>query len=279
MNINKASQIAFVNSPVYVRVDLQKEFPNYLPPNKNTRVRMQLTTFDISSSGSEENVNVHKMDTARVSKNDAHVTFRIDNELKNDLVRRTNYNNVDFPVLLYNNTSLPYTQGLCLFYRVDYYAYDETTSAIAVNITDRVATLGFRVDGEAPAFYGNYIGDTNGFNVSTTPIKKYAEFIPFYAKQSFNFGSNRNSFNFITTTKVTPDKTVCVKEPLLIIFINRKGLFEYITTTGKVVISNDIKRNESNKVFRDNGMINPATTHYKNTSIDEVFRILRAEFE
>ena len=272
MNINNASQIAFVNSPVYVRVDLQNEFPTYLPPNKNTRVRLQLTTFDISALGVEENVNVHTMDIARVSKNDKQVTFRIDNELKNDLVRRENFNNVDFPVLLYNNTSLPYTQGLCLFYRVDYYAYDNLGNAPAVNITNRVATLGFRIDGEAPAFYGNYIGDTNGFNVATTPIKNFAEYIPYYAKQSFAFGTNRNSTNFIVTEKVVPAKTLCVKDPLLIIFINKKGLFEYITTIGKVSISNEIKRNESNKVFRDNGMINPNTTHYKNANVEEVYR-------
>lgn len=272
MNINNASQVSYVNSPVYIRVDLQNEFPTYFPPVKNTRVRLQLTTFDISALGVEENVNVHLIDVPRVSKNDKQVTIRIDNELKNDLVRRENFNNVDFPVLLYNNTSLPYTQGMCLFYRYSYYAYDETTSETAINVTDRVATLGFRIDSEAPMFYGDYIGNTNGFNVANTPKKKFAEYIPFYAKQSFNFGSSRNSFNFITTEKVNPTKVECIKEPLLIIFINRQGLFEYITTAGKVSISNEIKRNESNKVFRDNGMINPYSTHFKNTSIDEVFR-------
>lgn len=272
MNITNASQIAYANSAVYIRIDLQNEFPTYLPPEKNTRVRLQLMTFDIDDLGNETNVNTYILDNARVSKDDKQVTFEIDDRLKNDLIRKKSFNNVDFPVLLYNNLSLPYTKGLCLFYRYSYYAYDETTSATAVNVTNRVATLGFRLDNEAPAFYGSYVGDTGGFNVANTPIKKYAEFIPFYAKQSFNFGNNRTTNNFITTEQVTPAKTQCVKEPLLLIFINRQGLFEYITTTGKVVISNEIKRNDSNKVFRDNGMINPQSTHFKNTSIDEVFR-------
>ena len=79
MNINNISQVALVNSAVYVRVDLQNEFPAYFPPAKNTRVRLQLTTFDISTLGVEENVNVHTMDSVRVSKNDKQITFKIDN--------------------------------------------------------------------------------------------------------------------------------------------------------------------------------------------------------
>lgn len=272
MNILNETQVSLVNSPVYVRVDLLNEFPAYLPPEKNTRVRLQLTTFDIDDLGNEINSTVHLLDSARVSKKDTQVTFKIDNELRNDLVRRENFNNVDFPVLLYNHLSLPNVSGMCLFYRYAYYAYDETTSATAINVTDRVATLGFRLDSEAPQFYGSYIGNTNGLNVAVTPKKSFAEYIPYYAKQSFNFGNNRNSSNFIVTEKVTPTTTKCVKEPLLLIFLNRKGLFEYVTTMGKVSISNEVKRNESNKVFRDNSLVNPNSTHYKNTDIEEVYR-------
>lgn len=272
MNILNASQVSLCNSAVYVRVDLQNEFPIYFNPTKNTRVRLQLTTFDIDDLGNEINVRVHVKDKARISKNDNHITFKIDNELKNDLVRRQNFSNVDFPVLLYNNTSLPYVQGMCLFYRYSYYAYDELTSAVAINKTNNVATLGFRLNNESPAFYGNYKGGMSGFNVVENPVKSFAEYIPFYAKQQFNFGTARNSKNFITTLKVNPTATKCVKEALLIIFINRQGLFEYITTTGKVLKSGDIKRNESDKVFRDSGLINSESTHFKNTSIEESYQ-------
>ena len=272
MNILNASQISLCNSAVYVRIDLQNEFPIYFSPTKNTRARLQLTTFDIDDLGNEINVRVHVKDKARISKNDNHITFKIDNELKNDLIRRQNFSDVDFPVLLYNNTSLPYVQGMCLFYRFSYYAYDELTSAVAINKTNNVATLGFRLNTEASAFYGNYKGGMSGFNVIENPIKNYAEYIPFYAKQQFNFGTNRNSNNFITTVKVNPEKTKCVKEALLIIFINRQGLFEYITTTGKVLKISDVKRNESDKVFRDSGLINPESTHFKNTSIEESYQ-------
>lgn len=272
MTITDLSQVSFCNSPVVVRVDLMTDFPAYVPPEINTRVRLQLVTFDIDDSLNEVNVNTYVLDKARVSSDDKYVSFEIQDYLKNDLVRKENLNNVDFPVLLYHNTSLPYVQGMCLFYRYSYYAYDETTSVPALDVTDRVATLGYRWRNEQNPFYGSFVGNANGFNLAQTPVKKYAEYIPYYAKQEFVFGADRTSNNLIVTTQVTPPSVVCVKEPLLFIFINRLGLFEYITTTGKITINDEIKRQESNKVFRDSAMVNTESTHFKNTGIEEVFQ-------
>jgi len=272
MTITDLSQIAFCNSPVVIRIDLLTDFPAYVPSNINTRIRLQLTTFEIDDSLAEVNSHVYTLDKARVSNDDKYVSFEIQDYLKNDLVRKENLNNVDFPVLLYHNTSLPYVQGMCLFYRYSYYAYDETTSVAAINVTDKVATLGYRWRNEQNPFYGQFVGNANGFNVQETPIKKYAELIPYYAKQDFVFGINRTSNNFIVTTQVIPTETICVKEPLLIKFLDRNGLFQDITTTGKIVINDETKRQESAKVFRDSAMINTESTHFKNTAIEEVFQ-------
>lgn len=272
MNITDISQVAFCNSPVVVRIDLMNDFPAYVPPEINTRIRLQLVTFDINDSLTEVNVNTYVLDKARVSSDDKYVAFEIQDYLKNDLIRKDNLNNVDFPVLLYHNTSLPYVQGMCLFYRYSYYAYDETTSVPAINVTDKVATLGYRWRNEQNPFYGSFVGGANGFNIATTPIKKYAEYIPYYATQSFSFGNNRTSNNFVITNQVIPSSVVCVKEPILFIYLDRQGLFQYITTTGKVTINDEIKRQESQKAFRDSSMINTESTHFKNTSIEEVFQ-------
>jgi len=272
MTINDTSQIAFCNSPVVIRIDLLTDFPDYVPSNINTRIRLQLTTFDIDDTLNEVNSHVYTLDKARVSNDDKYVSFEIQDYLKNALVRKENLNNVDFPVLLYHNNSLPYVQGMCLFYRYSYYAYDETTSVAAINVTDKVATLGYRWRNEQNPFYGSFIGNANGFNVQETPIKKYAELIPYYAKQDFVFGINRTSNNFIVTTQVIPTETICVKEPLLFIYLDRNGLFQYITTVGKIVINDETKRQESAKVFRDSAMINTESTHFKNTAIEEVFQ-------
>lgn len=272
MTITNLSQVAFCNSPVVIRIDLLTDFPAYVPSNINTRIRLQLTTFDIDDTLNEVNSHVYTLDKARVSSDDKYVSFEIQDYLKNDLIRKENLNNVDFPVLLYHNTSLPYVQGMCLFYRYSYYAYDETTSVAAINVTDKVATLGYRWRNEQNPFYGSFIGNANGFNVQETPIKKYAELIPYYAKQDFVFGINRTSNNFIVTTQVIPTETICVKEPLLFIYLDRNGLFQYLTSVGKIVINDETKRQESAKVFRDSAMINTESTHFKNTSIEEVFQ-------
>ena len=272
MTITDKSQIAFCNSPVVIRIDLLTDFPAYVPSNINTRIRLQLTTFEIDDSLAEVNSHVYTLDKARVSNDDKYVSFEIQDYLKNDLVRKENLNNVDFPVLLYHNTSLPYVQGMCLFYKYSYYAYDETTSVAAINVTNRVATLGYRWRNEQNPFYGSFVGNANGFNVSETAQKKYADLIPYYAKQDFAFGTNRTSNNFIVTTQVVPSSTVCVKEPLLFIYLDRNGLFQYLTTVGKITINDETKRQESAKVFRDSAMINTESTHFKNTAIEEVFQ-------
>lgn len=272
MNITDISQVAFCNSPVVIRIDLMTDFPTYVPPEKNTKIRLQLVTFDIDDSLAEVNVNTYTLDKARVSSDDKYVSFEIQDYLKNDLIRKDNLNNVDFPVLLYHNTSLPYVQGMCLFYRYSYYAYDETTSVPAIDVADKVATLGYRWRNEQNPFYGSFVGNANGFNITQTPVKKYAEYIPYYAKQSFAFGNDRTSNNFIVTTQDVPTSVVCVKEPLLLVFLNRSGLWEYVTTTGKVTINDEVKRQETGKSFRDGSMINTESTHFKNTSIEEVFQ-------
>jgi hypothetical protein len=272
MTITDLSQVAFCNSPVVVRVDLLTDFPDYVAPEINTRVRLQLVTFDIDDSLVETNAHTYVLDKARVSNDDKYVSFEIQDYLKNDLVRKDNLNNVDFPVLLYHNTSLPYVQGMCLFYRYSYYAYDETTSVTAITIDNKVATLGYRWRNEQNPFYGSFVGNANGFNISQTSIKKYAEYIPYYTAQSFAFGINRTSNNFVSTSQVIPTKTECVKEPLLLIYLDRNGLFQQLTTTGKIVINDEVKRQESQKAFRDSSIINTESTHFKNTSIEEVFQ-------
>ena len=272
MTISDLSQVAFANSPVIIRIDLLTDFPTFVPSNINTRIRLQLTTFEIDDSFNEVNSHVYTLDKARVSNDDNYVSFEIQDYLKNDLVRKDNFNNVDFPVLLYNNTAMPYVQGMCLFYKYSYYAYDENVNTAAINVTDKVATLGYRWGVEMNPFYGSYVGNANGFNVAETPIKRYAEFIPYYAKQEFVFGSNRTSNNFIVTNQIVPSNLECSKEPLLFIYLDRNGLFQYITIFGKITINDEAKKQESAKVFRDSTLINTSSTHFKNTSIEEVYQ-------
>ena len=65
MTITDKSQIAFCNSPVVIRIDLLTDFPAYVPSNINTRIRLQLTTFEIDDSLAEVNSHVYTLDKAR----------------------------------------------------------------------------------------------------------------------------------------------------------------------------------------------------------------------
>ena len=55
--------------------------------------------------------------------------------------------------------------------------------------------------------------------------------------------------------------SVCAKEKFLIIYINKNGLFDYFTPTGKVVYSSKIEREKYNRTFSDPFSVSQGTTH------------------
>ena len=77
MTISDISQVAFCNSPVVVRIDLLNDFPAYVPPEINTRVRLQLVTCDIDDSLAETNGQTYVLDKARVASDEKYVRFEI----------------------------------------------------------------------------------------------------------------------------------------------------------------------------------------------------------
>lgn len=274
MNITDISQVSFCSSEVILRIDLNDFAPEFVPDIKTIIANVTLETFDINELSEEVNKNTYLLKKQRVSNKDTYVSFEIQDYLKNDLIRKEIQNNVDFPVLMYQNTAMPFSQGLCLFYRVVYSVTDGTTTITLPSPIERVATLGWRWNTEEAPFYGSFVGDANGFNVARDVVKTYVHDVPYYAEQSFNFelGTGINSNNFITTTKVEPTNPTCAKEPVLIIYLNRIGLFEYITFTGKTVIDVDTKRTEQPKSFRDQAMINASTTHFEHSEVIEAIQ-------
>lgn len=272
MNITSLSQVAFANSPIIVRIDLLNDYPAFLPPEKDTKAFLKLTTFDLSSPGVRTNVNVYNLEKNRVSSNDKYVSFDISGFLKTNLVRKPNLPNQDFPVLQYNNLAMPVVSGGCLFYELEYWVTDGVATSVHTVKPNNVATLGYRWRNEKPPFYGSYAGSSEGFDYAIAPQKRYNDDIPFYAKQEFDFthGTNVTSANFIKTTQVIPTVTDCAKETMLIIFLNRLGLWEYITTFGKISIDTDISRSVSDKSFRDNFNVNPDVSHSDNVKVQQV---------
>lgn len=274
MNIADISQVSFCSSEVILRIDLNDFAPAFVPSNKTVIANVTLETFDINELSEEVNKNTYLLKKQRVSNTDTYIAFEVQDYLKNDLIRKEIQNNVDFPVLMYQNTAMPFSQGLCLFYRVTYSVTDGTTTITLPSPIERVATLGWRWNTEEAPFYGSFVGDANGFNVAREVVKTYVHDVPYYAEQSFNFalGTAVNSNNFITTTKVEPTNPTCAKEPVLIIYLNRMGLFEYITFVGKTVVDVSTKRTEQPKSFRDQSMINASTTHFEHSEVIEAIQ-------
>lgn len=271
MNITNLSQVAFANSPVIIRINLL-DFPAFPIGVNPLTAYLTITTFDIAAGGGHENVNTYVLKKEQASVIDTYISFDIQQYLKSDLAIKANAPNQEFPVLQYDNLSMPTVKGQCLFFEMSYYVTNGTTNSATVTNLNNVATLGYRWRNEAVPFYGSYVGSSEGFNVAITPKKKYNDNIPYYIRQEFDFtlGTSVTSANFIKTIKVNPSVVSCAKEPILIMYLNRLGLWEYITTFGKVSIDTDTTREASGKVYRDNYNVNPDISHGENIRIEDV---------
>ena len=271
MNITDISQVAFANSPVIIRIDLL-DFPTFPIGVNPLTAHLTLITYDIESVGVQTNVTTYTLKKEQASINDKYISFEIQQYLKNDISIKANVPNQEFPVLQYNSLSMPDVKGQCVFFEFQYYITDGTTNSATVSSLNNVATLGYRWRNELTPFYGSYIGSSEGFDYAVAPVKKYNDDINFYIKQEFDFtlGVNVTSSTFIKTIQEFPTATICSKEPLLVIYLDRDGLWQYITTFGKVSIDDDITQNSSGKVYRDNFNVNPATSHGENIRIEDV---------
>lgn len=73
--------------------------------------------------------------------------------------------------------------------------------------------------------------------------------------------SATNSEQVIVRTNYIPTTRECAKDGYIITFLNKKGLFEQLSTTGKVVIDNDISKESYRRTYRDINNYNSSVNH------------------
>ena len=80
------------------------------------------------------------------------------------------------------------------------------------------------------------------------------------------------SANLVTVSDVVPAASWkrCSKEPILIVFLNKLGLWEMFTSHGKVTVKNKIDSKTASRSFRDPSKIDNSYTHSKLRDISEV---------
>lgn len=151
----------------------------------------------------------------------------------------------------------PQNETVWIYWEVVY--HNSQTSSI-INTTQsklHLATLGWSWNYQnqtycTPQWLADYTINTDfGYdNINSMKHYKFVNGANYWTTKIANIGAINNSQVFSRTT-YTPPIRECVKDPYLITFLNKGGLFETFTTTGKAIVSQKISSDKYVKTFRN----------------------------
>lgn len=200
-----------------------------------------------------------------VAAGDKYIDFEISDYLRAYLVNPPEASNTNQPTFAYNEIGNPTITGQGIFWQIvaDVTTPTETTR---YNFRTGFATLGH---------------DRRYRNFTDTPIPFYNPNIHNYITQSIKLDTTvatATTINIFQVTNVVPTdaNSRCSRDPYLIVFLNRKGLFEMFTPNGKCIASLKVESNTSNRSYRDASMIRHDLQHSKlktNSNVTETFSI------
>jgi hypothetical protein len=268
-NIDTVSKITFANSPIHLRVQ------NIAKTNTIQSLKAYLWIWNGAQNKALTTPNATYV-KRKISVSDDYINIEIADVVKAFLINPPNAPNTSQPEFAYNELTNPAITGQGVFWQV---ITDVTSTSGVERIVGatRYATLGYRWNYEQNLLANNG-NNPNGANGFITAVNKwYNPTVHNYISQSFNLSttvSNATSANVVTLSDVVPSiaYTRCSREPLLIVFLNKLGLWEMFTTHGKATIKNKIESNTSSRSFRDPSRIDNRYTHSKIRDISEVMQ-------
>lgn len=253
-NISNQNQITFCGSDVNLRLE-------YLNINY-AKVYIWVWSGAQNKTLGEPNATLEKN---LVSVGDKYIDFEVSDIIKSFLISPPDASNTDQPTFAYNEIGNPTVTGQGVFWQViaDVTTPTETTR---YNFNTQFATLGYNKK------YNNFTG---------TPLPFYNPKIHNYISQSIKLDTTvatANTANMFLVTEIVPTdaNSRCSRDPYLIAYVNRKGMFEMFTPNGKCTSMLKIDSDVSNRAFRDATNINHDLQHSKaktNISVLESFMI------
>jgi hypothetical protein len=251
--VNTTARFIGVNSPFFVNVTSAQTF---------TAVRLRLWVWSGAltapyTNGDDPNVVIVN---EKVSASDTYVQFELADYIKD----------VFNPTFQYQDSTVPIINNECVFFKWEYDIInnpDGTSATIYLvdeNISSQtyVGTQGYYWNYETQPFGLNENTMSFGFEEMTQPYKVYNPGIKYDVISGVSLSAT-NTANVFSRSKYEPtlNETVCPKENWLIIYLDKRGLFQYFTPTGKVVISEKIDREQYTKTFRRPDLYNNSLTH------------------
>lgn len=266
-NISTANKITFANSPIHLRIQNVA---------KNNTIQSAMVYVWIWNGAQNKvlgspNVTYSK---SKISVSDDYINIEVADIIKAYLINPSNALNTNQPTFAYNELMNPAITGQGVFWQVIAVVTSSTGVEEIVSPT-RFATLGYRWNYEQ-----NQTGDNgnaeNGANGFLEPVNKwYNPSIHNYISQGFNLSTTvgtATTANIVTVSDVVPPAAWkrCSKEPILIVFLNKLGLWEMFTSHGKVSVKNKIEAITANRSFRDPSKIDNHYTHSKLRDVSDV---------
>lgn len=251
-NIDNANDITFCNSPIHLRLQ------NASKDNTIISAVVYLWIWNGAQNKTLGNPNF-TLQSEKISGSDDYINFEISDLIKSFLVSPSNAPNTNQPIFVYNELTKPTITGQGVFWQV---ITDITSVAGTVrnNYRTSFCTLGYRFNSEQ-----SYLGN-DGF--MGNPNRWYNPKIHDYITQSFRLNypyTTATTANIIKVDDVTPtsDQLRCSKDGILIVFINKDGLWDTFTPNGKVTIGTKLKDDTSNQAFRDPSRVDNSFVHSK----------------
>jgi len=255
--VTTQGQISFASSPVHCTIQ------NSAQDNTIRNVKMELYMWSgmLVQDLGLPNVTLQK---DIVSQEDNYISFEISDILKSYIEQPKFGMNINQPGFGYNVNALPAVSGLGIFWQV----VAEVTSTTGVEIIQyntNFATLGWQWNYEQTGTQDRIVRNGSlGFNKPI--VKWYNPNIPKYWKQEFIF---TNELNAATTTNmislvVEPkpaNRIRCSKESALIVYLDKRGLWDAITTHGKIIAGSKPESQFSKRLFRSPTKVNSTIAH------------------
>jgi len=265
-DISNDTDITYCNSPIHLRLQ------NALQDNTIEDAFVYLWIWN----GAQNKVLAapnHTLYKSKISASDTYLNFEIAEIVKSFLVAPTNAPNTNQPNFSYNQFENPAITGQGVFWQI---VADIKSGGVTTRYNYRTsfATLGYK--------WANEQTNNNFYTIDVPSLDRwYNPKIHNYITQNFDLTKSvatATTGNLINVNDVTPPSewSRISRDPYLIVYVNKAGLFEMFTPHGKVVKNAKIDRTEINVNYRDPSRLDNSYTHSKlsdNIDVTETFTI------
>lgn len=246
--ITDLSRIDFVSSPKHLNISSPNSF-------NACRVKLWiwsgslLSVYNVGSPATSAEPSVI-LEKAKVSIDDATILVEIGEYIKPFIN----------PIVLFHSSISTSGEGVYFQYEIE--VFDSAGNKVGTTQTfpTRFATLGWNWTYEGQSSF-TYNRGSFGFETLDVP-KYYSPYITYYNK-TINTSGVTNSQDMITSTEVSPASKYerCAQEQFVVVYLNKLGLWDTFTPSGKITFSTAIKRESYSRGFRNPLGFNPELSH------------------